>query len=93
MLVILMMNVNPVNTKMKVRKDGTSPYYTNKNVRKKIDKLLHENSKIWSNLGTGTSLDFKSRKEGEKQWAKIAKKIKELDEMFFKIICPYEIDS
>ncbi len=37
MLVILMMNVNPVNTKMKVRKDGTSPYYTNKNVRKKIE--------------------------------------------------------
>lgn len=88
-----MVNVNPVNTKMKVRKDGTSPYYTNKSVRKKIDKLLHENSKIWSNLGTGTNLDFKSRKEGEKEWGRIAKKIKELDQSFFKIVCPYGIDS
>ena len=93
MILILMVNVNPVNTKMKVRKDGTSPYYTNKSVRKKIDKLLHENSKIWSNLGTGTNLDFKSRKEGEKEWGRIAKKIKELDQSFFKIVCPYGIDS
>tara|TARA_R100000664_G_C2706314_1_gene104759 strand:+ start:395 stop:700 length:306 start_codon:yes stop_codon:yes gene_type:complete len=78
---------------MKKRKDGTSPYYTNKAVKEKIDKLLHDNSKIWSNLGTGTTLDNKSREEGEKSWAKIANKIKELDEMFFNSICPYGIDS
>jgi hypothetical protein len=85
--ILMMMNVNLVAAKMKVRKDGTSPYYTNKSVRKKINKLLHENSMIWSNLGTGTNLDFKSRKEGEKQWGRIAKKIKELDQSFFKIVC------
>jgi len=78
---------------MKTRKDGTSPYFTNKSVRAKIDKLLHENAVIWSNLGTGTTLDDRSRGEGEKSWAVIATKIKELDESFFNRICPYGIDS
>ena len=78
---------------MKKRKDGTSPYYTNKSIKIKIDKLLHENSMIWSNLGTGTDLDDKSREEGEKSWAAIAEKIKEMDEVFFTKICPYGIDS
>tara|TARA_Y100001973_G_scaffold62349_1_gene91497 strand:+ start:311 stop:547 length:237 start_codon:yes stop_codon:yes gene_type:complete len=78
---------------MKERKDGTSPYYTNKSVKSKIDKLLNENSIIWSNMGTGTSLDLKTREEGEKRWGQLALKIKELDETYFNVICPYGIDS
>lgn len=78
---------------MKTRKDGSSPYYTNKSVRAKIDKLLAQNATIWSNLGTGTPSDTKTRGDGEKQWSVIADKIKELDQVFFKKICPYGIDS
>jgi len=78
---------------MKTRKNGTSPYYTNKSIKEKIDRLLHQNSIIWSNLGTGTSLDSRSRKEGERSWAVLALKIKELDEVFFNRVCPYGIDS
>jgi len=78
---------------MKSRRNGTSPYYTNKAVKAKIDKLLNENSIIWSNMGTGTSLDLKTRKEGENKWGQLALKIKELDETYFNVICPYGIDS
>ena len=78
---------------MKSRKDGTSPYHTNKTVRDKIDKLLRENSVIWSNLETGTPHDFKTREAGEKEWKRIAGEIRKLDEQFFNIVCPYGIDS
>ena len=78
---------------MNKRKDGTSPYYTNKKVRASIDKLLNDNSIIWSNIGTGTPLDLKTREAGEKKWGELALKIKELDESYFNVICPYGIDS
>jgi len=68
-------------------------YKTNKSVRSKIDKLLHENSQIWTNLGMNTPLDMKTREAGERKWKKLAKQIKELDEQFFNRICPYGIDS
>lgn len=77
----------------KTRKDGTSPYHTNKKVRAKIDNLLNENSIIWSNMGTGTPLDLKTREDGEARWKEISSKIKDLDESFFKVICPYGADS
>lgn len=83
-------NKSPMKKKVKELK---SPYYTNNLVRSKIDELLHENCVIWSNLGTGTTLDSKSREEGEKYWAKIAKEIKSLDEAFFNTVCPHGIDS
>ena len=47
-----------------------SRYHTNKSVRTKIDKLLHENAQIWVNLGTGTPLDVKTRDAGERKWKK-----------------------
>tara|TARA_R110002050_G_scaffold18366_1_gene53710 strand:+ start:428 stop:664 length:237 start_codon:yes stop_codon:yes gene_type:complete len=78
---------------MKQRKDGTSPYYTNKSVKSKIDKLLNENSIIWSNMGTGTTLDLKTREAGESKWQELALEIKKLDETYFNVICPYGIDS
>ena len=70
-----------------------SKYDTNKRVRTKIDKLLHENAQIWANLGTGTPLDVKTRDAGERKWKNLAKEIKKLDEDFFNRICPYGIDS
>ena len=78
---------------MKSRKDGTSPYYTNRKVRTTIDNILNENSIIWSNMGTGTPLDLKSREEGESKWQELALRIKDLDETYFNVICPYGIDS
>ena len=74
-------------------KKEISPYYTNKKVRRKIDNLLSQNSVIWSNLGTGSAEDSKTRKEGEKRWKALAKEIKVLDEEFYKVVCPYGIDS
>jgi len=78
---------------MKERKDGTSPYYTNKAIKIRIDQLLKENAIIWSNIGTNTNTDCKTRKEGEKAWHVLASKIKELDEVFYNMVCPYGIDS
>lgn len=78
---------------MKQRKDGTSPYYTNKSVKSKIDKLLNDNSVIWSNMGTGTPFDLKTREAGESKWQELALEIKNLDETYFNVICPYGIDS
>ena len=68
-------------------------YRSNKSIKRKIDKLLEENAQIWANLGTETPLDMGTRKKGEQKWRQIAKKIKELDEPFFNLICPYGIDS
>tara|TARA_Y100001973_G_scaffold100926_1_gene162964 strand:- start:600 stop:830 length:231 start_codon:yes stop_codon:yes gene_type:complete len=76
-----------------MKKDVKSPYFTNKKVRKKIDKILEQNASIWANLGTDTPKDLKTRKEGEKQWRALSKEIKTLDEAFYKVICPYGIDS
>tara|TARA_R110000744_G_scaffold280110_3_gene392217 strand:+ start:317 stop:544 length:228 start_codon:yes stop_codon:yes gene_type:complete len=70
-----------------------SPYYTNPEARKKIDELLCANSKIWCNLGTGSALDPGTRKQGEIQWKSLAKEIKSLDAKFYKVVCPYGIDS
>jgi len=78
---------------MKQRKDGTSVYYTNKSVKLKIDNLLAKNATIWSNMGTGTPLDLKTREAGESKWQGLALEIKDLDENYFNFICPYGIDS
>ena len=78
---------------MKLRKDGTSPYYTNKAIKEKIDKLLHQNSIIWSNLGTGSPIDYITREKGEAAWSVLATQIKEMDEVFYNSVCPHGIDS
>ena len=70
-----------------------SKYKTNKTIRAKIDKLLHENAQIWSNLGTETALDVGTREGGERKWKNIAKEIKALDPFLFERVCPYGIDS
>tara|TARA_R110000850_G_scaffold233393_1_gene358308 strand:- start:256 stop:492 length:237 start_codon:yes stop_codon:yes gene_type:complete len=78
---------------MKERKDGTSPYYTNKAVKAKIDRLLQMNSIIWSNIGTNSTTDCKTRKKGEEIWHSLSNQIKELDEKFYNVVCPHGIDS
>jgi len=78
---------------MKNQKKSLSPYYTDLKVKERIDTLLFENAKIWSNIGTGSSLDVVTRKEGEKQWKLLAKEIKSLDKDYYNIVCPYGIDS
>tara|TARA_R100001244_G_scaffold98004_1_gene73250 strand:+ start:438 stop:674 length:237 start_codon:yes stop_codon:yes gene_type:complete len=78
---------------MKTNKDKSSPYYTDKEVKAEIDIILQQNSVIWSNLGTGSNEDSKTRKEGEKKWKALSNKIKSLDGEFYKVICPYGIDS
>ena len=74
-------------------KDSTSPYYTDKDVKVEIDALLKANAVIWSNLGTGSKVDCATRKAGEKAWHALASKIKDLDEAFYNVVCPYGIDS
>ena len=44
-------------------------------------------------MGTGTPLNLKTREAGESKWQELALKIKELDETYFNVICPYGIDS
>ena len=79
--------------KLVARVKSKSPYYANKKVRGKIDKLLQKNSVIWSNIGTGSKEDPITREEGNKRWKTLAKEIKALDEEFYKIVCPYGADS
>ncbi len=62
----------------------THKYYTNKSIRDKIDKILHECSIMFSNLGTKTPLDVGSRVNAKKEERKLLMKIRDLDGDFFK---------
>ena len=62
----------------------THKYYTNKSIRDKIDKILHECSIMFSNLGTKTPLDVGSRVNAIKEERKLLMKIRDLDGDFFK---------
>jgi hypothetical protein len=76
---------------MKTRKDGASPYFTNKAVKSRIDKILAQNQVIQASLGTNSSADLQTREAADAAWGELALKIKELDEHFFNIICPYGV--
>lgn len=59
-----------------------SPYYTNPDIKNKIDDILQKCASLFSNLGTSTKLDVKDiqkAKQIEQQWLE---KIKELDPDF-----------
>ena len=62
----------------------THKYYTNKSIRDKIDKILHECSIMFSNLGTKTPLDVGSRVNAKKEERKLLMQIRNIDEDFFK---------
>jgi hypothetical protein len=62
----------------------THKYYTNKSIRDKIDKILHECSIMFSNLGTKTPLDVGSRANAKKEERKLLMQIRDIDVDFFK---------
>ena len=62
----------------------THKYYTNKSIRDKIDKILHECSVMFSNLGTKTPLYVGSRLKAKKEERRLLMQIKGIDEDFFK---------
>lgn len=57
-----------------------SPYYTNKKTRSKIDKLLHENAIVQSNMGLDSTKQEKELADGKTNT--IYQKIKSLDSEF-----------
>jgi hypothetical protein len=71
--------------KIKGRSD-LSKYYTNKDVKKKIDDLLCQNARNVANFETGGMYDLKTKENFNEAWSDIEFKIKELDEAFYKVI-------
>ena len=63
---------------------GISKYYTNKQVRERIDRYLERNASIWANLGTNSKLDVGSKENAKKEWNFLLTKIKELDLIYWE---------
>ena len=61
-------------------------YNTDKRTRKKIDKLLEQNSRNVANFGTKSKHDLRSKSEFNKAWTNIQREIRELDADFYKVI-------
>ena len=59
-------------------------YYTNNSIREKIDKILERCASIYTNLGTNTSLDLKTKERAKKTEEKWLKEIKEIDPQFYE---------
>lgn len=59
-------------------------YRTNKLIREKVDKILHNCAMIYANLGTNTSLDLKTEERAKKTEAKWLKEIKNLDPIIYE---------
>jgi len=57
-----------------------SPYYENKQIRKKIDVLLHKNAVVQSNLGMDSTK--KERTNAKKEINRIKSDIKTMDKVF-----------
>ena len=62
----------------------TTPYYTDPTIRQKIDNILSECATIFSNLGTNTPHDVKSKKAAKQKECELLGQIKELDEQFYR---------
>ena len=62
-------------------------YRTNKTIKKRIDKILHKMAMIIADKDTGAKNDFGKRTKIELR--KLEKQIKEIDSVFYDIICPY----
>ena len=59
-------------------------YYTNKSIRRQIDKILHRNAIMYQDLGLGDDYRKAGRVERKNLDA-----IKYLDYEFYKAVCPY----
>ena len=57
-------------------------YYTEEDIKEKIDDLLRQNASIQANLGTDSTDE--ERKEADNKWKVIAAKIKTLDIKFYR---------
>lgn len=57
-------------------------YYTEEDIKEKIDDLLRQNASIQANLGTDSTDE--ERKTANKKWMEIAAKIKTLDIKFYR---------
>lgn len=57
-------------------------YHTDSEIRRQIDKLLHKNSTIQSNLGTESTPE--ERKEAKDKWMELARQIKSIDPKFYR---------
>jgi hypothetical protein len=70
-----------------VRKDGVPKYQTNQAVKEKIDKILWENAKIQSNLGSDSTTE--ERAEAKAASNELLKKVREIDYEFYMRIIPH----
>ena len=68
-------------------KKKTMRYYSNKLIRSKIDKLLHEMNCIIASKGTNARQDYGNKTKEKLKEIEI--KIKEIDIGFYDVICPY----
>ncbi len=64
----------------KQKETHTSPYYEDKQIRKKIDVLLHENAVVQSNLGIDSTIEEKNN--AKKESNRIKGDIKTMDKIF-----------
>ena len=64
----------------KIKQVDLTPYYTSKEIRNKIDKLLQENAVIQSNLGIDSTKE--ERKDAKKETNRIKSDIKAMDKVF-----------
>tara|TARA_R100000541_G_scaffold57927_1_gene68468 strand:+ start:185 stop:412 length:228 start_codon:yes stop_codon:yes gene_type:complete len=70
----------------KTEQVNLTPYYCNKETKKLIDKLLHENAIVQSNLGIDSTKQEKEKAHGDSK--KISTKIEALDEQLAKSMFP-----
>jgi len=65
-----------------------SPYYVNKEVKQKIDLILHRTVEMMANLGTRSKLDVGSltkAKQLEKEWLQ---EVEKLDKEMYQSLVP-----
>ena len=62
----------------------SSPYYDDPEVKAQIDEILHENVKMFQNLGTGSSAEERSEVRAAERENLI--KVKHLDDEFISFL-------
>ena len=70
----------------KIKQVDLTPYYTSKEIKNKIDKLLQENAVVQSNLGIDSTKE--ERKNAKKETNRIKSDIKTMDKVFAEHCSP-----
>jgi hypothetical protein len=68
---------------MKERQPGQIKYDTNKSVRSKVDKILHDCVVMFANLGTNTPLDVGTKEDAKRIEKEKLEGIKDIDLDFY----------